>query len=130
LIRGDNKVYLEPNHRKNLWKFPHFFDFFLSIFSKMKFNVCSNLTTKTSIYRLDVSQLSHFFFGNFLENDQKNQISSFSWKLHKHVFSLTKSLTNVLENTWYKFEPFCKYILGGDRFWSLKLWKIVGYLAF
>jgi hypothetical protein len=49
------------------------------------------------LYRLDVSQLSrlcftgfllspiskklkHFFFGNFFENDQKNHISSFSWK--------------------------------------------------
>jgi hypothetical protein len=39
----------------------------LSIFSKMKvkFNVCSNLTTQTSKYRLDVSQLSHQCFTGF-----------------------------------------------------------------
>jgi hypothetical protein len=45
------------------------------------------------------------------------------------------NISYVLRSTWWTFEPFCKYILGGDRFlrdrfWSLKLWKIVGYLAF
>jgi hypothetical protein len=81
--------------KNQIIKFSHFFDFFLSIFWKMKLkkNVCSNLTTKTSEYRLDVSQLSHqcftsfllsllskkskhFYFEFFLENDQKNHISS------------------------------------------------------
>jgi hypothetical protein len=78
-------VYYERNHQKKIL----ISRFFLSIFQKMKLknNVCLNLTTQTSKYRLDVSQLSHqcftgfllsllskkskHFFFNFFENDQK-----------------------------------------------------------
>ena len=49
-------------------KFLCFFDFFLSIFFKMKFknNVCFNLTTKTWKFHLDVSQFSDQCFCGFL----------------------------------------------------------------
>ena len=77
-------------------KFIEIYAFFLEIYAFFDFlekNVCLNFTTQTSKYRLDVSQLSHQCFTGvllnllskkskhfFFEIDQKNHISSFSWK--------------------------------------------------
>jgi hypothetical protein len=79
---GDNKVYYRPNCQKIL-KFSRFFDFL-----KMKFknNACFNLTTKTSKYHLDVSQLSGQCFRGFLLSLlSKKSKDSFSRDLKKFI---------------------------------------------
>ena len=52
-------------HKNIIWQT---FSIFISIFLKIKLknNVCSNLTTQTSKYRLNLSQLSHQCFTGFL----------------------------------------------------------------
>ena len=56
---------------------------------KLKNNVCSNLTTKTSKYRLEESQLSHQCFISsllsLLSKKSKHFFSGFFWKMTKKI---------------------------------------------
>ena len=81
---------------KKFSKILRFFDFFLSIFLKIMFknNVCVNLTTKTSKYRVDVSQLSLQCFLSFL-------LSLLSKKL-KHI-CFQKFFHVTLKNSYFEF---------------------------
>ena len=81
---------------KKISKILRFFDFFLSIFLKIMFknNVCVNLTTKTSKYRVDVSQLSLQCFPSFL-------LSLLS-KKSKHIF-FRKFFHVTFKNSYFEF---------------------------
>ena len=81
---------------KKISKILRFFDFFLSIFLKIMFknDVCVNLTTKTSKYRVDVSQLSLQCFLSFL-------LSLLS-KKSKHIF-FRKFFHVTLKNSYFEF---------------------------
>ena len=108
--------------------FMHFFDFFLIIFIQieLKTNVCFNLTTLTWYCHLNVSKLfGQCFTGFFLTYCVFTwpwiiHISNFCRKIEKRS---SESLKNVLKITLQKFAPFCKCILGGDRFKSVILSK-------
>ena len=72
----DNKVYYRPNHQKKI----------------RNFNVCFNLTTKTSKHQLDVSQLSDQCFSSFLlsllTKNRSTFFLIFSWVLKKIIFEI------------------------------------------
>ena len=111
---------------KKFSKILRFFDFFLSIFLKIMFknNVCVNLTTKTSKYRVDVSQLSLQCFLSFL-------LSLLS-KKSKHIF-FRKFFHVTLKNSYFLFwveiwqkrpkESFClfraSFCKNLSKFWNL-----------
>jgi hypothetical protein len=98
-------------------KFLHFFDFFKGIFLKMtlKNNVCLNLNTETSKYRLNVSQLSHQYFTGFLLSllsknrstffleISKNHISSYSLKLQKTCVNHLQMYWGILDKNLSHF---------------------------
>ena len=93
---------------KKFSKILRFFDFFLSIFLKIMFknNVCVNLTTKTSKYRVDVSQLSLQCFPSFL-------LSLLS-KKSKHIF-FRKFFHVTLKNSYFLF---------GVEIWQKRSYKV------
>ena len=115
--RGDKKVHSQPNHQ-NFSKFSRFLDFFLRIFFKKTFKntVCFNLTTKTSKYHLNVSQVSDQCFRGFRvwANFQKNR-STFFFEIFlrdllKFIFwvlsrNLEKTLKRIFNLFW---ATFCK----------------------
>jgi hypothetical protein len=98
-----------------------FFDFFHSIFCKIMFknNVCVNLTTKTSKYRVEVSQLSLQCFLSFL--------FGLLLKKSKHIFC-RKLFPVTLKNSYFEFgveiakKRLCKvsicFKLAFAKFWA------------
>jgi hypothetical protein len=98
-----------------------FFDHFRNKFQKISASI--------KIYRLDVSHLSRLCFTGFLlsliskklkhfflENDQKNHISSFSWKFQIRPWeSLDNKNKRLLKKTW-------KSVDRGSQTWLFKNW--------
>jgi hypothetical protein len=74
-------THTQPNWQQKKFRKFCVFSIFLSIFLKIMFknNVCVNLTTETSKYRVDVSQLSLPCFSSFL-------LSLLSRDLEKFIF--------------------------------------------
>ena len=110
---------------KKFSKILRFFDFFLSIFLKIMFknNVCVNLTTKTSKYRVEVSQLSLQCFSSFLLSLLSKNRSTFffgnffTWPWKIHIFCLGSKLKKRLLRSFYLFRAtLCKNL---SEFWNL-----------
>ena len=81
-------MYKKLNNQKILFsKFSHFSKYFLMM--KLKNKVCSNLTTETLKFRLDLSRLSYQRFAGFLlsllSKRSKNFFGNF-WKMTKSYF--------------------------------------------
>jgi hypothetical protein len=101
---------------QNKMKFLRFSSIFVKI--TLKNNVCVNLNTKTSKYRVDVNQLARQYYPGFLlrlfwKQIMKNSYFEFGVEIEK---AAPLEFLFVSSNLLQKFERIFKFNLGGDRF--------------
>jgi hypothetical protein len=113
----------QPKWHQKILRFSiFFFRIFLKIMFKNK--VCANLTTKTSTYRVDVSQLSLQCLFSFLLSLLSKKIDAhfvseiFPRDLEKFIFFVRgRNLTKTLLKSFSLFRAsFCKNL---SKFWNL-----------